>query len=147
MSEPNRSKSPDLRFVDRVFSSPVDCTLTKLLGQIDLGQRPNASRTVDGHLRLVEIEHRLDAHPKVEESAVIGQDHPDLGQEVKAIVVPVAGDAPSEDELAAWVGETLAQYKVPSIWEIRSEPLPRNATGKVLKKLLTGEAQSELVEE
>ncbi len=95
----------------------------------------------------VEIEHRLDAHPKVAECAVVGQDHPDLGQEVKAIVVPEPGEPPSEEELGAWVAETLARYKVPTIWELRAEPLPRNAAGKILKKVLTGEAEAGIVEE
>ena len=36
--------------------------------------------------------------------------------------------------LAAWVAETLARYKVPTVWDLRSEPLPRNAAGKVLKQ-------------
>lgn len=95
----------------------------------------------------VEIEHRLDAHPKVHECAVVGQDHPELGQEVKAIVVPRAGERPSAEELEAWVAETLARYKVPSVWEFRAEPLPRNPAGKVLKKVLTGDAEAGLVEE
>jgi acyl-CoA synthetase (AMP-forming)/AMP-acid ligase II len=95
----------------------------------------------------VEIEHRLDAHPKVRECAVIGEDHAELGQEVKAIVVPEPGESPTTEELAAWVGQTLARYKVPSSWEMRSSPLPRNPSGKVLKKVLTGEAVSELIEE
>ena len=95
----------------------------------------------------VEIEHRLDAHSKVHECAVIGSDHPDLGQEVKAVIVPSAGETPGEEELAAWVGETLARFKVPSLWEFRRDPLPRNPAGKVLKKVLTGEAEVGLVEE
>ena len=95
----------------------------------------------------VEIEHRLDAHPGVGESAVIGVDHEELGQEVKAVVVPAPGATLSSDELASWCGETLSKYKVPTLWEIRDEPLPRNAAGKVLKTALTGENIPDLLED
>jgi len=95
----------------------------------------------------IEIEHRLDAHPKVSECAVVGVDHPELGQEVKAIVVPMAGEAIDTDELGAFVGESLTRYKVPTVWDVRSEPLPRNAAGKVLKNVLTGESESRPVED
>ena len=84
----------------------------------------------------VEIEYRLDAHPSVRESAVIGIDHPELGQEVKAVVVPEPGARPDVAELETFCRETLAAYKVPSAWEIREDPLPRNAAGKVLKTQL-----------
>ncbi|MBW2722984.1 MAG: acyl--CoA ligase [Deltaproteobacteria bacterium] len=96
----------------------------------------------------VEIEHRLDAHPDVAESAVIGVDHDLLGQEVKAVVVPRAGVSELDtDALASWVGEVLAPFKVPSLWTIRAEPLPRNASGKVLKTVLTGETENDLIDE
>lgn len=65
----------------------------------------------------IEIEYRLDAHPDVEESAVLGVDHPEMGQEVKAVVVPIAGRNPDpetfQEQLTQWCAETLAPYKVP----------------------------------
>jgi long-chain acyl-CoA synthetase len=88
----------------------------------------------------IEIEQRLEAHPDVAEAAVVGVDHEELGQEVKAIVVPKPGCEPAPAALAAWVAATLAAFKVPAHFEIRREPLPRNATGKVLKNVLLGES-------
>jgi acyl-CoA synthetase (AMP-forming)/AMP-acid ligase II len=90
----------------------------------------------------IEIEQRLDAHPQVLESAVVGIDHPVHGQEVKAIVVVDPQTTVSPDALAAFAGETLASYKVPTVWELRHESLPRNATGKVLKTVLLGEVSA-----
>jgi acyl-CoA synthetase (AMP-forming)/AMP-acid ligase II len=95
----------------------------------------------------VEVEYRLEAHPGVREAAVIGVDDELTGMAVKAVVVPEPGAVLRERELADWVGETLAGYKVPTRWEIRSEPLPRNPSGKILKNVLRGEAESAFVEE
>ena len=57
---------------------------------------------------------------------------------MKAIVV--VDDAPptSEQDLEAWCRETLAPYKVPTRWELRRDPLPRNPSGKILKGMLLG---------
>ena len=95
----------------------------------------------------VEVEHRLEAHKDVVEAAVVGVDHPELGQEIKAIVVTRSGAEISGETLATWVGATLAPFKVPREWEFRSEPLPRNATGKVLKNVLVGDAENRFVDE
>jgi acyl-CoA synthetase (AMP-forming)/AMP-acid ligase II len=85
----------------------------------------------------IEIENRIEDHPEVAEATIIGVDHRTLGQEVKAIVVPREGTMPSPESIRTFVSETLAYYKVPTYVEIRTEPLPRNATGKVLKHELS----------
>ncbi|WP_419925277.1 class I adenylate-forming enzyme family protein [Candidatus Poriferisocius sp.] len=84
----------------------------------------------------IEIEYRLDAHPLVAESAVFGVDHPEVGQEVKAVVVPSASAPLDFEELARWCRQVLAPYKVPTLWESRPTPLPRNAAGKIVKREL-----------
>lgn len=94
----------------------------------------------------IEIEQALEAHPDVDEAAVVGEDHEELGQEIHAFVVP-GGDAVLDtDALAAWVGERLAAFKVPARWTIRTSALPRNAAGKVMKPMLLG-VPSNLIEE
>lgn len=95
----------------------------------------------------VEIENRLDEHPAVREVAVLGVDHRELGQEVKAVIVPFDDATVSETELAAFVAETLAPHKVPAHWEIRHDPLPRNATGKILKQVVAGTAENTFIED
>ncbi|WP_460777540.1 steroid-24-oyl-CoA synthetase [Nocardiopsis nanhaiensis] len=83
-----------------------------------------------------EIEGVLAEHPRVRECAVLGVPHPDLGQEVMAFVVQ-NGDGPvGEEELADYLKEELAYFKVPSRWRITTEGLPRNATGKVRRRVL-----------
>jgi acyl-CoA synthetase (AMP-forming)/AMP-acid ligase II len=78
---------------------------------------------------------------------VIGLPHEEWGQEIKAFVLPRSGARVDPDELAKFCGETFANFKIPTQWEIRSEPLPRNATGKVLKNVLSGEATSDFIDE
>lgn len=83
-----------------------------------------------------EVEYRLDSHPKVRECAVIGVEDDVTGQAIRAIVVVDEGTELDADELRAWCREAMAGYKVPTQWVIRTEPLPRNASGKVLKREL-----------
>ena len=80
----------------------------------------------------IEIENRLVEHPAIAEACVVGVAHHQLGQEVAAVVVLHEGEALEADEIKAWVGETLAGYKIPTYVVVRAE-LPYNATGKVLK--------------
>ena len=84
----------------------------------------------------VEIEKRIEDHPDVEECAVIGVDHHELGQTVKAVLVPRPGHTVDVESVRAWCAEELAYYKVPEHWEVRADALPRNAAGKILKDVL-----------
>ncbi|GJM39673.1 MAG: fatty acid--CoA ligase [Acidimicrobiales bacterium] len=94
-----------------------------------------------------EIENRIDEHPDVMEVAVIGVDHRELGQEVKAVVVPREGASLDGQQLGEWVAQTLATFKVPAHWEFQTDPLPRNATGKILKAVVAGDAENTFIEE
>ncbi|UCF47048.1 MAG: acyl--CoA ligase [Myxococcales bacterium] len=123
------------------------------VGRLENGKLYIASRKRDLILRggenvyPFEIEQRLEAHPAVAEAAVIGVDHEELGQEVKAVVVFEQDHEIGSDDLQRWVADVLAYYKVPSQWETRREPLPRNATGKVLKNALRDAQDSMFIEE
>ena len=82
-----------------------------------------------------EIEQALIAHPDVEDVAVVGVPSADMGEEVKALVVPREGASVTADALAAYARETLAGYKRPRSIDL-VETVGRNAMGKVNKREL-----------
>jgi acyl-CoA synthetase (AMP-forming)/AMP-acid ligase II len=89
-----------------------------------------------------EVEGVLIEHPAVSECLVLGIDHPDLGQEVAAVVVTSTptGDGDTselERELSEYAAGELAYYKVPTHWRFTDAALPRNATGKVMRAAVT----------
>jgi fatty-acyl-CoA synthase len=82
-----------------------------------------------------EVEELLVRHGAIAEAAAIGVDDEAFGQRLKAFVVLHGGAQLSEDEIKRYVKENLANYKVPRE-VVFVDVLPRNATGKVLKRAL-----------
>src|SRR3954468_16476579 len=82
-----------------------------------------------------EVEDLLSHHEAVDEAAVVGVYDPTFGQRLRAFVVLCKGGAASEDDLKAYIKSNLASYKVPRDVVFLDE-LPRNATGKVVKREL-----------
>ena len=82
-----------------------------------------------------EVEGVLEDFPGVAEAAVFGRAHPELGEEVVALVVPANGNGVDLDldALRAYAREHLAHYKVPRAIAVRHRELPRTSVGKVVR--------------
>ncbi len=86
------------------------------------------------------VEAALMRHPAVVDAAALGMPHPDLGEELVAVVVHRAGGpVPTEAELSAHMAGEVAYFAVPTRWRIRAQPLPTVGTEKVDKKALADE--------
>jgi long-chain acyl-CoA synthetase len=85
-----------------------------------------------------EIEEILYTHPDVVEAAVVGIPHPDLGEEVTAVVVLRQGACATPEELIQLVKGRVAPYKYPRRIRLVKE-LPKSHTGKILRKILREE--------
>jgi acyl-CoA synthetase (AMP-forming)/AMP-acid ligase II len=86
-----------------------------------------------------EVEDLLADHPEIEEAAVVGVSDEQFGQRLKAFVVLREGAQLDEEAVKSYVKANLARYKVPRE-VVFLEELPRNATGKVLKRELSARA-------
>ncbi|QHE84845.1 AMP-binding protein [Hydrogenophaga sp. BPS33] len=81
-----------------------------------------------------EVEEVLMRHPAVRVAYVIGVPHPTLDEALVAIIVPQAGEAPSDEALKAFCSREMAAYKVPHRFHLTTESqLPLTTTGKVQK--------------
>lgn len=90
------------------------------------------------------VEEALVSIPGVAEAAVFGVPHPDLGEEVMAVVVVEGEHTP--EQLQRQLRPKLASFAVPNLWRVQKEPLPVNQTGKVDKPALIAQARAEHVE-
>jgi acyl-CoA synthetase (AMP-forming)/AMP-acid ligase II len=88
-----------------------------------------------------EVEARIEAHPAVQEVAVVGLPDPLLGEAVCACVVPVEGAIVTGREIVDWCREVLADDKVPDLVRFVDE-LPRTDTGQVRRAELARLAQA-----
>ena len=132
---------PDVRSQVAATGIPV------LVATGDLGHLDEAGRLfIDGreddmvvsggeNVYPAEVEELLAGHPGIVEVAVIGVPDEAFGQALAAFVVPVPGTRLRADEVRSYVRERLARYKVPRRVSFL-DALPRNATGKVLKRSL-----------
>ncbi len=83
-----------------------------------------------------EVEATIYEHPAVYEAAVYGVPHERLGEELACHVMVKEGEQLDVGELQQFVGQRLAKFKVPTIVTVVHEQLPRNASGKILKREL-----------
>ncbi|RVX42356.1 acyl-CoA synthetase (AMP-forming)/AMP-acid ligase II [Nonomuraea polychroma] len=86
-----------------------------------------------------EVEAALFEHPAVDDAAVIGVPHDELGEEVGAVIRLAPGRSVTAEELQAFLAARIAKFKIPAhIW-FRDGELPRNPGGKILKTHLRRE--------
>jgi acyl-CoA synthetase (AMP-forming)/AMP-acid ligase II len=88
----------------------------------------------------VEVENALCAHPAVYECAVMGVPDTMMGEKVGAVVVLKPGARAEPSEICEFLKGRLADFKIPQFLSIRSDALPRNPGGKILKPRLRKEA-------
>ncbi len=113
------------------------------LGRVDergwlqvLGRKTDTIVTGGENVAPAEVESVLEAHPAVIEAAVVGRPHAEWGEMVAAWVVVEPGVAVDWDELVAHCRANLAAYKIPKQFERTGEPLPRTASGKLIRREL-----------
>jgi long-chain acyl-CoA synthetase len=95
------------------------------------------------NISCTEVENVVYAYPDTYECACFGLPHERLGEELAVAVYPKAGHAFDPDDLRRHVAAHLAAFKVPSQVVVCAEPLPRNASGKLLRRALREQVLAE----
>lgn len=110
-------------------------------GYLYIRDRINDTIIVAGqNIYPVEVENALAGHPAVADVAVVGAPDQRWGEIVKAVVVLHDGAQASGRELMRWLRGRIADFKIPTKYEF-VDRLPRNPTGKVLRRVLQADAQ------
>lgn len=91
----------------------------------------------------VEVENVLCQHPDVLEAAVVAKNCPVLGERVHVFVAAREGRTLDAEDLRTFCAARLSDYKVPESYSLGTEPLPRNANGKLMKRVLRERLLSE----
>lgn len=87
----------------------------------------------------VEVENGLIGAPGVGEVAVVGVPDSMMGEKVGAVIVPLPGQTVDPEAVVSYAREHLADFKVPQYVTVRPAPLPRNPSGKLMKRVLRDE--------
>jgi acyl-CoA ligase (AMP-forming) (exosortase A-associated) len=104
-----------------------------------IGRRDEMIKTSGYRISPTEIEEVLYATQLVGEVAAFGVPHPELGQAIVVVVTAQPGTVLKPEALLAACAERLPGYMFPKKVDVRTGPLPRNANGKIDRKLLSGE--------
>ena len=99
-------------------------------------RRCNMIKRGGENVSCVELENIISTHPKIQDTVVIGVKDTIRDEAIKAFVVLHEGETLSADEFFSFCASNMAKFKVPTLVEFRSD-LPRNCSGKVIKKNLT----------
>lgn len=99
-------------------------------------RRCNMIKRGGENVSCVELENIIAAHPKIQDIVVIGVKDAIRDEAIKAFIVLNDGETLSEEEFFSYCESHMAKFKVPSFMEIRTD-LPRNCSGKIIKKNLS----------
>jgi len=108
------------------------------------GRRKDMIRRAGENVAAAEVEATLVTHPAVLECAVLGVPDDVVGEELRAVVVPAAGSAPTAPDLRDFLTGRLARFKVPRYWEFRGA-LPHTPSERVAKHRL-GPPEGDLID-